>query len=161
MYQLLNFFISNTRKERRPRRSPETDLHKYKETVIYEIRSIKYPEIFYIGHTISPNTRFHQHIKEASDGKSHSLKSRYMRLIGVNNFKFRILLKFSCNNRAEAEAVEARYIKRYLPTMNTEFVIRARKKLNEEKYMQFARKIEFSPLYYIVYELLKSFNLIS
>jgi len=161
MYQILNFLISNKRKERKPRRSPEPDSQKYKETVIYEIRSIKYPEIFYIGHTISPNTRFHQHIKEASDGKSNSLKSRYMRLIGVNNFKFRVLLKFSCKNRAEAEIIEARYIKMKNPIMNTEFVTRVRKKLNEEKYIQFASKIEFSPLYYIVYELLKSFNLVS
>lgn len=114
MYLIHNLIWSYP-KERRPRRIPEPNLEKYKNTVIYEIISISYPEIFYIGHTINEKTRFSQHIKEAIDGKNNQLKSRYMRLIGVNNFKFRVLYKFSCSGRAEAEKIEMRYINRKRP----------------------------------------------
>lgn len=163
MLNILNSVISllSPEKRKEAKRRPRTvNLQKYKTTVIYEIRSINYPEIFYIGHTINKNTRFEEHKKEASDGKNNHLKSRYMRLIGVDNFTFKIIKRFSCNNRKEAEKVEMEYIKQLSPCMNTEFVSYEQKKINELKYIQFSKKVEFSVLYTFGKELLRSLKII-
>lgn len=134
----------------KPPRKPRADnSHKYKNTVIYEIRSISYPEIFYVGHTISPLKRLQQHKNEALNYKNDHLKSRYMRLIGVDDFRFTILETFSCKNRQIAELNEMKYITELRPPMNTEFVTEKQKILNEAKYMEFSGKYEFSSLYRI------------
>lgn len=160
IYTAFNIFQLTT-VPKKSKRKPRTDnSEKYKNTVIYEIRSISYPEIFYIGHTICAETRFSQHKKEAEDTKSIHLKSRYMRLIGVENFKFKILLKFSCKSRAEAEIVERRYITRLKPPMNTALVTPKQKKINEDKYITFSGKIEFSTLYTFGKSLLYALNII-
>lgn len=132
----------------KPQRRPRSDnSHKYKKTVIYELRSRTYPYILYIGHTIVPEKRLQQHKNEALTNKNNHLKSRYMRLIGVDDFQFKALRTFSCQNRIEAELVEMDYIKRFKPPMNTEFVTQEQKILNEVQYIEFSRKIEFSTIY--------------
>jgi predicted GIY-YIG superfamily endonuclease len=159
---MLNVFntFSSLLYPKQKRKQRTCNSHKYKKTVIYEIRAIEYPEIFYIGHTINPITRFAQHKAEAIASKNTHLKSRYMRLIGVDNFTFKILCTFSCANRLEAEIIEARYIKRLKPPMNTEFVTVSQKEINENKYKEFSSKIQFSPLYTFGKELLKMLNIL-
>jgi predicted GIY-YIG superfamily endonuclease len=146
---LLNFLSPLITKSTKPRKPRTINYHKYKNTVLYEIRATKYPEIFYIGHTINPNTRFEQHKREAETNKNTHLKSKYMRLIGVHNFTFKVIHKFSCNNRSEAEVIEARYIQMLNPPMNTEFLSFEQRAINEEKYNVFSGRSEFSLIYYI------------
>ena len=152
---MLNFFFSLLPTHHKPRKPRNPNLHKYRETTIYEIRAIQYPDIFYIGHSVNPHLRFEQHKNEATTGKNQHLKSRYMRLIGVHNFTFKVICKFSCRNRAEAEAIEARYIQRHNPPMNTEFVTLQQIEVNETKYAQFAGQFQFSPFYTLAREMLR------
>ena len=119
----------------------------YQNTIIYKIQHIEKEDLIYVGHTTDFNERKHSHKKNVNSTTGSKYKIKVYQMIrdngGWDMFRMLEVLKFSCNDRREADAQEDKIMRELKANMNSKHSIHDKENTKEYnmKYKAMNREI--------------------